>query len=94
MRSPRDDYPGASWLITNRGIAKRAVFETRLDIERFCAALTRVVALGLVEVDAFVFPTTHFHLILRSLIGEISLAMKLLTNEFVRWFGRRAWLEV
>jgi len=88
MRSPRDDYPGADWLITNRGIAKRAVFETRLDVERFCDALARVVELGLIEVDAFVFLSTHFHLLVRSMTGEISLAMKLLTNEFVRWFNR------
>jgi len=88
MRSPRDDYPGASCLITNRGIAKRAVFETRLDVEHFSAALARVVALGLVEVDAFAFLTTHFHLLLRRLTGEISLAMKLVTNELVRWFNR------
>ena len=88
MRSPRDDYPGADWLITNRGIAKRAVFETRQDVERFYEALRRVAALGLIEIDAFVFLTTHFHLLVRSLTGEISLAMKLVTNEFVRWFNR------
>ncbi len=28
MYPPRQDFAGADWLITNRGIAKRAVFET------------------------------------------------------------------
>jgi putative transposase len=85
---PRDDFPGADWLITNRGIAKRAVFETRQDVERFYDAIARVVAEGLIEVHAYVFLTTHFHLLVRSLTGDISLAMKLVINEFVRWFNR------
>jgi len=78
----------ADWLISNRGLAKRAVFETRRDVERFSEALAKVIAKGLIEVHAFVFVTTHFHLLLRSLAGEISLAMKLVTNEFVRGFNR------
>ena len=88
MHKPRDDYPGADWLITSRGLSKRAVFETRQDVEHFSDGLARVADLGLVEVDAYVFMTTHFHLLLRSLTGDISLAMKLLLNEFVRWFNR------
>jgi REP element-mobilizing transposase RayT len=88
MYPPRDDFRQADWLITNRGIAKRAVFETRQDVERFCEAIAKVIAEGLVEVHAFVFLTTHFHLLVRSLSGDISLTMKLVTNEFVRWFNR------
>lgn len=88
MRPLREDYQLADWLITNRGLAKRAVFETHRDVERFYEALAKVTAKGLIEVHAFVFMTTHFHLLLRSLIGEISLAMKLVTNEFVRDFNR------
>ena len=88
MRPLREDHPDKDWLITNRGLAKRAVFERRQDVERFYAALAKVVAMGLVEIHAFVFLTTHFHLLLRSLVGEISLAMKLVTNEFVRDFNR------
>ncbi len=88
MHPPRNDEPGADWMITNRGIAKRAVFETRQDVERFCAALEEVVALGLLEVHAFVFMTTHFHLLVSSIGGEISRAMKLVANAYVRWFNR------
>ncbi len=88
MRRRRRDHPGADWLITNRGIAKRAVFETRQDVERFYEALREVVELGLIEVHAFVFLTTHFHLLVRSVDGEISRAMKLVMNAYVRWFNR------
>ena len=89
MRAPRNDHPGANWLITNRGLAKRAVFETRKDVERFYEALCRIAVLGLIEIDAFVFLTNQLHLLLRSMTGEISLAMKLVANEFVRWWLQR-----
>ncbi len=60
MSSPfRDDYPGAWWHITNRGIAKRAVFETIEDVERFCAALASVIADGLLEIHAHSFLAAH-----------------------------------
>ncbi len=89
MSSPfRDDYPGAWWHLTNRGIAKRAVFETIEDVERFCATLASVIAEGLLEIHAHSFLTTHYHLLARSPKGEISRAMKLVVNEFVRWFNR------
>ncbi len=88
MRPHRVDEPGTRWMITNRGIAKRAVFETRHDVERFCELLAEVVELGLLEVCAFVFMTTHFHLLLESTTGEISRAMRLVGNGFVRWFNR------
>lgn len=88
MYPPRQDHPGARWLITNRGVAKRAVFETRQDVERFYDALSDVVSLGLIEVHAFVFMTTHFHLSLTSVYGDVSRAMCLATNAFVRWWNR------
>ena len=69
MRPLREDHPDKDWLITNRGLAKRAVFETRQDVERFCEALGRAVALGLIEVHAFVFMTTDFPLRLISVSG-------------------------
>ncbi len=88
MRPRREDAPGRHWLLTNRGLAKRAVFETRQDVERFCAALAEVVEDGLLIVHAFVFMTTHFHVLVESPVGEVSRAMKLVTNAFVRWFNR------
>lgn len=36
---PREDHRGAWWHLYNRGLAKRALFETRQDVERFCELL-------------------------------------------------------
>ena len=87
-RSPRDDFPGAWWHLTNRGISKRAVYETREDVGRFYAALAAAVDAGLLEVHAFSVLTTHYHLLARSPAGDVSGAMQMVGNRFVRWFNR------
>ncbi len=88
MRPHRIDIPGSWWLITNRGIAKRPVFETRRDVEYFYDCIARAVARGDIEVHAFTIMTTHFHLLVRSPRGRISIAMQAITNRYVRWFNR------
>jgi REP element-mobilizing transposase RayT len=88
MRPRRVDEPGAWWLITNRGLAKRPVFETEQDVERFLGFLGEAVARGEIEVHAFTIMTNHFHLLVRSLRGRISEAMGRVTNSYVRWFNR------
>jgi REP element-mobilizing transposase RayT len=87
-RNPRDDFPGAWWHLTNRGIARRAVYETREDVERFYAALAAAIREGLLEVHAFSILTTHYHLLARSPVGDVSAAMQIVGNRFVRWFNR------
>lgn len=82
------DYAGAWWHITNRGIAKRTVFESGHDVEQFQALLEAVVQAGWLEVHAFAILTTHFHLLVRSLHGELSRAMQWLLLSYVRWFNR------
>jgi hypothetical protein len=47
-----------------------------------------VVALGLVEVHAYSILTTHFHLLVRSVTGDVSEAMRQAANRFVRWLNR------
>jgi len=73
----------------NRGAAKRPVFESREDMRMFLACLARVVRAGLLEVHAFCMLLNHFHLLVRSPTGELSKAMQLLTNRYVRYFNRR-----
>ena len=82
------DYTGAWWHITNRGVAKRTVFEGRLDVEQFLALLQALVQAGVLEVHAFALLTTHFHLLVRSVTGELPRAMHGLMLGYVRWFNR------
>ena len=73
----------------NRGIARRAVFETRADVRAFLCLLAVAVRRRKIEVIAFCFLTTHFHLVLRSLDGHLSETLRWVLNVYVRWFNRR-----
>jgi REP-associated tyrosine transposase len=87
-RLPRDDRPGAWWHQFNRGIAKRAVFETARDVERVLALVGEATERGEIEVHAYSVLTTQYHLLARSPSGDISEAMHRVGLPFVRWFNR------
>jgi len=88
-RRSREDEPGSWHHVINRGLAKRALFETPADARFFLARLVRQVRIGRVEVHAYCLMTTHFHLLLRSPTGELSEAMRRVQNEHSRRFNRR-----
>ncbi len=73
--------------VYHRGIARRAVFERPADWRFFLALLARSVRRGEIEVHAFCLLTNHFHLLLRSVNGELSVAMKRTLNAYVRYFN-------
>ncbi|MCB9903801.1 MAG: transposase [Planctomycetes bacterium] len=72
----------------NRGIAKRTLFETRQDIRYFLSRVARAVRDGQLEVHAYCVLSTHYHMLVRSPIGELSPAMQRIQNSYVRWFNR------
>ncbi len=88
-RQPRRDSPDTWHHVINRGIAKRPLFETRDDIRFFLARLARQIRLNRIEVHAYCIMTTHFHMLVRSPIGELSEAMRRVQNEHSRRFNRR-----
>ncbi|QDU85438.1 Transposase IS200 like protein [Planctomycetes bacterium Pla163] len=88
-RRPRQDAPGSWHHVVNRAIAKRPYFETRSDQRYFLARLAAEVRKGRLEVHAYCLMTTHFHLLVRSRVGEMSEAMRLVQNAYSRHFNRR-----
>lgn len=88
MRRPRSDRPGSWHHVTNRALARRAMFESRRDVRYFLAALARAVRRGELEVHAFCVLTTHYHLLVRSPAGQLSRAMRRIQTSYVRWFNR------
>ena len=87
-RNPRCDDVGSWHHVLNRGIARRSLFESREDIRYFLACLARAVRRGQIEVHAWCVLTTHFHLLVRSPVGELSAAMRRVQNDYVRRFNR------
>ncbi|MHC4410410.1 MAG: transposase [Planctomycetota bacterium] len=88
-RRRREDFPGAWFHVTNRGIAKRTMFERRHDVRYFLSRVARMVHVGLIELHSYSLLTTHFHLLLRSCTGELSRAMQRIQGEYSRSFNRK-----
>jgi REP element-mobilizing transposase RayT len=73
----------------NRGLARRTLFEHEPDFRFFLSRLARAVHARQLEVHAYCLLSTHFHLLLRSLSGNLAAAMRAIQNEYSRWFNRR-----
>ena len=87
-RTPRaDDYD--SWHhCVNRGIAKRTLFESPKDCRVFLALIAKEVRRGRIELHAYSLMATHFHLLVRSVNGQLSQAMRAIQLGYSRWFNR------
>ncbi len=88
-RRRRKDYPGAWWHIGNKGVAGRSLFTCPEDRRYFLSLLARAVRKGWIEVHAYCLMTNHFHLLVRSPNGELSVAMQWVEDKYARWFNRR-----
>ena len=88
VRRPRHDAPGSWHHVGNRGVAKRPIFERTEDVRFFLSRLARAVRRGQIEVHAWSVLTTHFHVLVRSLRGELSEVMARAQNDHSRRFNR------
>lgn len=87
-RRRRHDHPGALHHVMHRGIARRTAFESQDDVRFFLSRLVREVWRGELAVEAFVIMQTHFHLLVRSLRGNLSDAMKRILFVYAMYFNR------
>lgn len=87
-RRERGDGPGVLHHVVNRGIAKRTCFETGRDVRSFVAGVARAVRRGEIALVAYCILTTHFHLVILSLLGLLSRSVGRIENEYVRDFNR------
>ena len=83
----RQDEPGAWHHVMNRGIARRTVFENEDDIRHFLSRIARLCHRRKIELHAYAILTTHFHLLVRSVTGELSKSMMWIEHEYVRRFN-------
>ena len=87
-RKPRRDAPDTWHHCMNRGIARRTLFETDADRRFFLSCVAREVRAGRIELHAYALMLTHFHLLVRSVTGQLSVALKRIQNRYSRWFNR------
>jgi REP element-mobilizing transposase RayT len=87
-RPNRHDAPGTWHHAVNRTVAKRTLFESRADCRYFLSLLAREVREGRLEVHAYALMLTHFHLLVKSVKGELSEAMRRIQQGYARYFNR------
>jgi len=87
-RPPRVDEKGLWHHISNGGVAKRTLFETSRDIRYLLSLFARMVRAGRIEVHAFVVMANHYHVVIRSLDGEISRTMQWIEARYAEYFNR------
>lgn len=72
----------------NRGADRQDIFSCDPDRHMFEHLAGDLVERGLIEIHAYALMGNHFHLLVRSLRGEISAAMHRLGSEYARWYNR------
>ena len=88
-RPPRTDFPGAWHHVMNRGADHRDIFQHDVDCDVFLDTLADAAERSALEVHAYCLMTNHFHLLVRSLEGNLSVGMKFLSGRFTRLIDLR-----
>jgi REP element-mobilizing transposase RayT len=87
-RPLRYDAPGMIRHVVSRGHSRRGIFESRFDARLFLSLLARAARAGRFEVLSFVVMITHFHLLVRSIDGEIWRHIQWFKSLYASYFNR------
>ena len=88
-RPVRLDFPGAKHHVMNRGLRKGAVFIDDWCCEEFICLLPEAVERHGIVVYGYALMPNHYHLLLGSPHGNLSLAMAFISSSFSRRLNDR-----
>src|SRR3989338_74178 len=88
-RPLRIEYAGAVYHITSRGNEKKAVFKDDSDRETFLKALAQVNKRYNWLCHAYCLMDNHYHLLIETPDGNLSLGMRQLNGVFTQRFNNR-----
>jgi len=83
-RRKRVDYPGAWHHVMNRGARRAPIFAEESDCGELLRAVGETVARFGVEVHAYALMPNHYHLLVRSMVGNLSRAMRHLNGVYTQ----------
>ena len=86
-RPLRIEYPGAFYHVTSRGNEKKDIFKTVADREKFLFYLASACARYGAEIHAYCLMTNHYHLMLETPLGNLSLIMKHINSSYTTYFN-------
>lgn len=73
----------------NRGARKAPIFRVRADCQGFLDFLEETVAEFEIELHAYSLMLNHYHLLVRSRLGNLSEAMQYLIGNYTQWLNKR-----
>jgi putative transposase len=88
-RPLRIEYPGAIYHITSRGNARSPLFDDDRDRRAFLMILEAVVGRYKWLCHAFCLMDNHYHLLVETVDGNVSLGMRHLNGVYTQAFNRR-----
>lgn len=87
-RQKREDYAGAKHHVMNRGVRHGAIFFNDAYCLKFLSILESVVERFGIKVCAYVLMSNHYHLMVESVRGNLSEAMRMLSQEYTQFVNR------
>ncbi len=88
-RPLRIEYPGAVYHVTSRGNEKKAIFRDDSDRAAFLDTLHQVTLRYHWLCHAYCLMGNHYHLLIETPDGNLSLGMRQLNGIYTQWFNRR-----
>ncbi|NOY65250.1 MAG: addiction module toxin RelE [Nitrospirae bacterium] len=88
-RPLRIEFPGAVYHITSRGNAKQNIFLDENDFKEFLAILCHVVKRYNWFLHAYCLMNNHYHLIVETPEGNLSIGMRQLNGIYTQRFNKR-----
>ena len=88
-RPLRIEYPGAVYHVTGRGNEKKANFRTDADRMAFLDTLQRASLRYHWLCHAYCLMDNHYHLLIETPDGNLSLGMRQLNGVYTQWFNKR-----
>ena len=88
-RPLRIEFPGAVYHVTSRGNARMPIFEDDEDRVRFLAILGEVLRRFNWLCHAYCLMDNHYHLLVETIDGNLSLGMRHLNGVYTQRFNRR-----
>jgi len=87
-RPLRIEYPGAFYHVTSRGNERNDIFKSAADREQFLFYLAASCARYGAVIHAYCLMTNHYHLMIETPFGDLSLIMKYINSSYTTYFKK------
>jgi putative transposase len=86
-RPLRIEYPGAFYHVTSRGNERKDIFKSNTDRAMFLSYLASAQEKYEAVVHAYCLMSNHYHLMIETPLGNLSLIMKYINSAYTNFFN-------